>query len=168
MRNMSMLQALICGLVATGLLDAWQRLLLLTRGLPPTSWALVGRWFNSTLQGKPFPGPAAQLPPVRGELATGWVVHYTVGIGYGVVYVFGLGSVGVDLSSPWTGLAFGLASVAVPFFFFMPAMGAGLLGRHAPNPRLARMLAAASHAVFGLGLALGSAIAGTLGFTAGV
>jgi hypothetical protein len=168
MRFMSMLQVLICGLVATGLLDLWQRFLLLTRGLPPTSWALVGRWFNSTLRGRPFPGPAAQLSPVRGELAMGWVVHYAVGIGYGLVYVLGLGSAGFDLSSPWTGLAFGLASVAVPFFFFMPAMGAGLLGRHAPNPRLARMLATASHAVFGLGLALGSAISGALGFTARV
>lgn len=150
------LEAIACGIFGTALLDLWQRLLFAVKGLPPTSWALVGRWFRSTLRGRPFPGIVAQLSREPGELPLGWTVHYVVGVGYGVVYVLGLGALGFAPSSLRNGLLFGIASVVVPWFFFMPAMGAGVLARRAPNPALARALALAGHAVFGLGLAVGS------------
>jgi hypothetical protein len=153
---MTLLEPLLSGLVATAALDLWQRLLKLTAGLPPTSWALVGRWWRSAMRGLVFPGSVAALPEGPGELRLGWTVHYLVGVGYGVVYVFGLRAFGADPASLWNGLLFGAASVVVPWFFFMPAMGAGLLARRTPRPALARTLALAGHTVFGLGLALGS------------
>lgn len=157
---MMAVEIVLAGLLATVFLDLWQRLLFAAKQIPPTSWALVGRWFRSALRGRPFPGTVAQLPPERGELRLGWVVHYLVGLGYGVVYVVGLRAFGLDPASLLNGLVFGVVSVIVPWFFFMPAMGAGVLARRAPNPALARTLALASHTVFGLGLACGSLLAG--------
>ena len=151
-------EAILSGVVATLFLDLWQRLLFAVKGVPPTSWALVGRWFRSALRGRIFPGVVAQLPEEPGELRLGWTVHYVVGIGYGAVYVLGLRAFGLEPASLLNGLVFGIASVAVPWFFFMPAMGVGLLARRAPNPPLARILAFAAHTVFGLGLAVGSAL----------
>jgi hypothetical protein len=153
---MTLLEVFLSGVVATVALDLWQRLLKLTFGLPPTSWALVGRWTRQALAGRPFPGAVASLPAQPGELRLGWIVHYVVGVGYGVVYVLGLRALGFDPDSWVTGLVFGLASVAVPWFFFMPAMGAGLMARNTPKPALACTLALAGHTVFGLGLAIGS------------
>lgn len=54
------------------------------------------------------------------------------------------------------GLVFGMASVIVPWFFFMPAMGSGVLGSRTPNPPRACLLAFLAHTIFGLGLAIGS------------
>ena len=52
------------------------------------------------------------------------------------------------------GLLFGCASVVVPWFFFMPAIGAGLLGSRTPNPVLACVLALIAHTIFGGAIAV--------------
>ena len=73
----------------------------------------------------------------RNELAIGWIGHYAVGILYGFVYV-PLMRNGLGLEpSLLNGLVFGVLSTVVPWFFFMPAMGAGVLANKAPNPLLA-------------------------------
>lgn len=153
---MIVMEIIASGLVATAALDLWQRLLHRVAGLPPSNWALVGRWAHSAARGRLFPGVVAQLPQRPGELATGWIVHYVVGVGYGLVYVLGLRELAGMSPSLLNGLVFGVLSVIVPWFFFMPAMGAGVLARNAPKPGLARLLALASHIAFGLGLALGA------------
>jgi hypothetical protein len=39
------IQSIVSGIVATIVLDLWQRLLRLTAGIPVSNWAVVGRWF---------------------------------------------------------------------------------------------------------------------------
>ena len=58
-------------------------------------------------------------------------------------------------STPLDGLAFGIASVFVPWLFFMPAMGNGLLANKTPNPILSCTLALMTHSIFGLSLGIG-------------
>ena len=53
------------------------------------------------------------------------------------------------------GLLFGIASVVVPWLFFMPALGIGILANKAPNPRLECALALMMHSIFGLSLGVG-------------
>ena len=53
---------------------------------------------------------------------------------------------------------FGVVSVVVPWFFFMPATGTGLMARLSPNPRLACGLALKMHAIFGVALGTGFAM----------
>jgi Protein of unknown function (DUF2938) len=153
---MGVLEAVAAGVVATVFLDLWHQAVRLVAGLPAGNWALVGRWFAYTLEGRFFHNPIAKQPPIRNELAIGWIFHYAVGIAYGFFYLallrFGLGiepSIG-------NGLIFGIVSVVVPWFFFMPAMGAGVLACNSPTPKTACLQALGSHAVFGLGLAVGS------------
>jgi hypothetical protein len=155
---MQVLEMVVAGVVATAVLDIWQRVLRLATGLPVSNWALVGRWFANAAKGTLFHKAIADAPPVHNELAIGWIGHYAVGIAYGVAYVLLMRRVlGVEPSLV-NGLVFGVASVVVPWFFFMPAMGAGVLGRNTPNPRRACLMALAAHAMFGLGLAAGAMI----------
>ncbi len=155
---MEALEMVVAGVVATALLDVWQRVLRVATGMPPSNWALVGRWFANAAHGRLFHEAIADAPPVANELAIGWVGHYAVGIVYGVAYVLLVRRVlGVEPSIV-NGLVFGALSAVVPWFFFMPAMGAGVLGARTPNPRRACTLALAAHTIFGLGLAAGAMI----------
>tara|TARA_B100000795_G_scaffold177267_1_gene133984 strand:+ start:87 stop:338 length:252 start_codon:yes stop_codon:yes gene_type:complete len=51
------------------------------------------------------------------------------------------------------GVLFGVLSVVVPWFFFMPALGAGVLARNTPRPLISCAAALATHSVFGLAIA---------------
>lgn len=153
---MNLLEMAAAGLVATLFLDVWQLALKLTAGLPVSNWALVGRWFVHAGRGKFFHDAIAREPAEPNETAIGWIGHYAVGLAYGPLYV-GLMRFGFDVEPDIAnGLMFGALSVVVPWFFFMPAMGAGMLALKAPAPATARLQALASHTVFGLGLAVGS------------
>jgi hypothetical protein len=153
-----LLEMIASGVVATAFLDLWQRLLRLLTGLPAGNWAFVGRWFVHALRGRFMHSPIAASPEVPNELPIGWVFHYAVGVVYGVVYVlllrYGLGLEPTLLN----GLVFGVLSTVVPWFFFMPVMGAGVLGSKTPAPLKACLQALASHAAFGLGLAVGAMV----------
>jgi hypothetical protein len=153
---MRIAEMIVSGFVATAILDLWQRLLRAATGLPVTDWALGGRWFAHLARSKVFHEAIAKAPAIPNELAIGWIGHYAVGIAYGFVYVpLMRAGFGVEPSLA-NGLVFGAASVVVPWFFFMPAMGNGVLGRNTPNPPRACLLAFVAHVVFGLGLAIGA------------
>ena len=153
---MVILEYIASGVAATLLMDIWQQVLRLATGLPASNWSLVGRWFAGAARGEFFRGPVAQKPPVANEKAIGWIGHYLTGIAYGFVYV-PLMRHGLEMEpSLLNGLVFGVVSVVVPWFFFMPAMGAGVMAKNAPSRIVPCLQALASHVVFGLGLAVGA------------
>jgi len=155
------MEMVVAGVLATLFMDLWQRLLAVTVAVPPPNWALVGRWFVEAGRGRLFHDPIAAAPEAKHELAIGWIGHYATGIAYGVVYVVVVRMLfGLDAGSLFVGLVFGALSVVVPWFFFMPAMGNGVLGAKTPNPAKACLLAFLAHSVFGLGLAAGAFIVG--------
>ena len=53
------------------------------------------------------------------------------------------------------GLVFGVASVLVPWLFFMPAMGNGIMASKTPNPKVVCTLALMMHSLFGLSFGVG-------------
>ena len=153
-----MLEMIVSGIAATICMDVWQRVLRAMTGLPAANWSFVGRWFVNASRGKIFHGAIAAAPAEPRELAIGWAGHYLVGIAYGFVYVpLMRGVFGLE-PSLLNGLAFGAASVVVPWFFFMPAMGAGVLGGNTPKPLVACLQSLASHITFGGGLAIGATL----------
>jgi hypothetical protein len=95
----------------------------------------------------------AQRDAMKNELVIGWSFHYLIAIFYAGLYFvfFNFGIIGFNFLD---GLIFGVISVIVPWFFFMPAMGAGIMANKMPNPRLACTLALAAHGVFGISLGL--------------
>ena len=96
----------------------------------------------------------SQQPKAKHETPTGWVVHYAVGIVYAYV-LFILVQLGIFEPTITHGFVFGVASVLVPWLFFMPAMGNGIMASKTPNPKVACALAFIMHSLFGLSLGVG-------------
>ncbi len=151
--------AIIAGGIAGCLaMDIWQRLLYLSTGNPPSNWAIVGRWFTYALRRfNPIQADIENKPSLSFELALGWAVHYAVGCGYAVIYLvmMQVGWLGISFID---GVIFGALSVVVPWFFFLPAMGKGMMGRLTPVPAKTCLLAFLTHVIFGVGIVLGLAI----------
>jgi len=157
MDNLAM-NMIVAGIFATIVLDIWQRILRATTGLPVTNWGIVGRWFGHMPHGRFVHAAIAEVEPIAGEVAIGWIMHYLIGVLYGVVYV---GLIVVVLSGVPTllnGLLFGLASVVIPWFLMQPALGLGAMGSKAPNPNIPRYSALAAHCIYGVALYAGSTL----------
>jgi hypothetical protein len=155
-----MFQIIAAGIGACIVFDLWQRLFAMFTGIPPSNWAMVGRWLLGVMGGQGLIArDLAARPACRNEATAGWVLHYVVAVGYAVLYA-GLMGAGWLHASLVDGLIFGLVSVVVPWFFFMPALGNGMMARLAPNPPLACAVALVMHAVFGLALGGGFALLG--------
>ena len=149
---------LLIGIGSCAVFDLWQRLFQVFTTIPPTNWSLVGRWFIGLIsEGRLFANQLAEQPKEKYETVAGWFVHYAVAVAYAGVFGF-LIHLGFLKSTPLDGLAFGIASVVVPWFFFMPAMGNGVLANKTPNPILSCALALMMHSIFGLSLGIGFSI----------
>ena len=146
---------IIAGIIACLAMDIFQRFLLITTGQPPSNWAIVGRWaFNVLRTARLYQPDIESKDKIQCEHAFGWVVHYVVGIGYAFIYAEFMER---DLltTSLSDGLLFGFLSVIIPWLFFLPVLGKGIMAKHTPAPAKVCMLALANHCVFGLGMAGG-------------
>jgi hypothetical protein len=156
MNNLA-INMVVAGVFATVVLDIWQRILHAAAGIPPTNWGIVGRWFGHMKHGRFVHEAIGEAAPVAGEAVIGWIMHYLIGIAYGVVYVGMM--VWLSDGPTWlNGFVFGLASVVVPWFLMQPCLGLGAMGSKAPNPNIPRYTALAAHCIYGVALYAGSAI----------
>ena len=142
------------GILACVVLDLWQRFLFLFFKIPPSNWAMVGRWLFLFLKSMVWvQRDLSEKRPIRNELYIGWGFHYAIAILYALLYFF-LFKEGITSLSLGDGVVFGIISVIVPWFFFMPAMGSGILANKTPNPFLACVLALIAHTIFGAAIGL--------------
>jgi hypothetical protein len=152
---------IIAGIVCCIAMDVWQRILFLTFNIPPTNWSFTGRWFMMLISKKIiFNQNLDHENPVRYELQIGWAFHYWVAIIYGFAYYFLLAVFDILDTSILSGLIFGLISVIVPWFFYLPVTGKGFMGNKTPNPTLTILLSTSSHVVVGVFLAIGFSFLG--------
>lgn len=150
--SISVGQILVAGIGACIVFDLWQRIFAIATGIPPSNWAMVGRWLLGMMAGQGLIARDLAARPARpNEAATGWALHYVVAVGYAVLYA-ALMQAGWLRAGLVDGLIFGLISVVVPWLFFMPALGNGVMARLTPNPPRACAVALVMHAVFGLAL----------------
>ncbi|MDH5327845.1 MAG: DUF2938 domain-containing protein [Gammaproteobacteria bacterium] len=148
------LSAIIIGVIATAALDVWAEILSKGFKLPTTNWGMVGRWFGHLPGGRLIHKPISNSKKIKYERAIGWVLHYAIGIAYAYIYLVMVhGSPGVV-----SALAFGLATVLVPWFILQPGLGLGCFARLAPKPNVTRLISLSMHIVFGFGLYLGWAV----------
>ena len=146
---MEIFHIVIIGIVSCLAMDMWQRLLKLLYDINPSDWGVVGRWFLLVMsRGKIYNLTIDEEDPIKNELIIGWMVHYSVAIMYSVFF-FILLEYEICNASLMNGVIFGLLSVIVPWFFFMPALGKGLLGTKTPSPLMACSLAVGSHIAIG-------------------
>ena len=148
-------ELILIGIGSCVIFDLWQRIFQRFTSIPPSNWTIVGRWFIGLISnGRLIANQLSEQPEAKHETPVGWIIHYGVGIFY--AYVFAV-LVQIQLIKPTIidGLLFGIASVVVPWLFFMPALGIGILANRAPNPRLECALALMMHSIFGLSLGVG-------------
>lgn len=151
----------LVGIGATACMDAW--LALAARlGLPGTGFAMVGRWVGHIAHGRLAHAAIARASPVRFEQGLGWLTHYAVGIVYAALLVGWQGAAWLDRPTAAPALAFGVLTVAAPWFVMQPAMGAGVLALKTPAPLKNAFRNLANHAAFGAGLYLAAAVLATL------
>ncbi|MDB4858298.1 DUF2938 domain-containing protein, partial [Alphaproteobacteria bacterium] len=116
--------------------------------IPPSNWAMVGRWSLGLMtSGQLIARDLESQAERKNELAVGWLVHYSVAIGYAAVYAQ-LMHATILQAGLIDGLIFGVISVVVPWFFFLPCLGKGMLARLTPNPPLVCALALMMHSLF--------------------
>ena len=151
---MEIFHIVIIGIVSCVVMDLWQRLLKLLYSINPSDWSVVGRWFVLVVLDRQIYNPTIdQVAPIKNELMIGWIVHYSVAILYSIFFYILL-AYGICTASLINGIIFGLISVVVPWFFFMPVLGKGFLGMKTPSPLMACSLAVGSH------IAIGASIGG--------
>ncbi len=121
-------------------------------GLRSLDFALVGRWAGHLLRGRFAHAAIAQAPPIAGERAWGWLVHYAVGIAFAGLLVAVAGPGWVRSPSLLPAIAVGIGTVALPLLVMQPAMGAGFASSKTPTPLKNCARSLANHALFGLGL----------------
>lgn len=149
------------GILATALMDAWL-MLLKYRGVQTLNFAFIGRWVGHLLRGKLAHEAIAKAPPIRGELALGWLMHYVTGIAFAALLlaIVGLGWAWQPTLLP--ALLVGVATVSIPLLVIQPAMGSGFAAANTPTPLKNCIKSVANHSVFGLGLYLAAVFIGAL------
>lgn len=144
------------GIGATALLDLWG-LLLRRLHVPTLDFALLGRWVGHLAQGQWAHDAIAKAPPVRSELAVGWLAHYAIGVVFAALLVVTVGTPWMDSPTLLPAVLVGVATVAAPLFVMQPAMGAGIASSRTRTPALNCLKSVANHIVFGAGLYLAAA-----------
>jgi hypothetical protein len=147
-----MARATLIGIGATALTDGWALLLGSVFGIRSLGYAMVGRWLGHMRAGRFFHASIAAAPPIRGESALGWIAHYVIGISFAGLLLALCGDAWARHPSLGPALAFGLTTVAMPFFIMQPAMGLGLMASKTAKPNSARLRSVMTHGVFGVGL----------------
>jgi hypothetical protein len=152
---MIVLQIVVVGVGACVVFDLWQRIFERLTGIPPSDWSIVGRWAIGLLTSGQLIARDLELQPSRkNELGLGWLIHYGIAIVYSAIFML-LMKTNILTGEFADGLLFGLVSVVVPWFFFLPCLGKGMMGRLTPNPPLVCALALMMHLIFGVAIGLG-------------
>ena len=151
---MRALEIVLMGLGATLAIDLWALLLRRVFGVQSLSYCLLGRWVLHMRDGRFRHERIAAAEERRHECAAGWTAHYSIGVGFAVLFSLLVTRAWLDAPTLLPAIAFGVVTVLVPFFTMQPAFGLGIASSRAKNPAAARLKSLSTHAVFGLGLYL--------------
>ncbi|SFC71210.1 Protein of unknown function [Bosea sp. CRIB-10] len=145
-------RSLAIGIGATALLDLWALVLNRAFGIPLANWAMVGRWFAYLPRGRFMHDTIADTPPVQGELAIGWIMHYLIGALFAAIVIMIWGLDWARNPTLLPALIVGIVTVGCGWFILQPGMGFGLAASKRPNANQIRLIGLINHVVFGLGL----------------
>jgi len=146
------LKAVAIGIGGTVILDLWALLLQRLFNIPATNWAMVGRWIGNMPQGQFVQKSMAIAPPVSGERAIGWIAHYIIGAGYGLLLAALWGTEWLKQPTILPPIILAIGLLVAPFFIMMPGMGMGMAGSKTPKPNTTRLKSVVGHSIFGLGM----------------
>lgn len=145
--------AVVLGLLATLLADAWSALLKCL-GITGLNYAMLGRWLGHMCRAKFVHVSIAEASPVAHELVLGWVLHYLTGIAFAGLFLIWCGPSWLTQDLLLPAFSLGLLTVVLPFFVMQPAMGSGWAAARTATPWRNRLRSLSYHAAFGGGLYL--------------
>ena len=140
------------GIGATLLMDLWNLFLKRRFGIPSLNYCLLGRWLRHMPGGTFRHANITAAPQKSSECMVGWVAHYTIGIGFALVFVLLVSREWLAQPTLLPALLYGIATVVIPFFIMQPSLGFGVASSRAPSPAQARVKSLATHTGFGIGL----------------
>jgi len=147
-----LLKAALVGVGGTIVLDLYALMMARVLGVTATNWAMVGRWLGNITRGQVIQAAMSKAEPVKGELAIGWVAHYAIGIGYGLLLLALWGMAWLERPTLLPPMILALVLLVAPYFIMMPSMGMGIAGSRTPKPNVTRLKSVMGHSVFGLGM----------------
>ncbi|STD09806.1 Protein of uncharacterised function (DUF2938) [Dermatophilus congolensis] len=146
-----LVQAAVVGVGATLVMDGVAEVLRRTRGTRSLDYAIVGRWIGHMPDGVFKHDAIFAAEPVRHEKELGWAAHYTIGTGFAVAFAVATPE---WLNRPrfFPAVAWGLGTLAAPWFLMQPCFGMGVAASKTPNPTQARLGSIRAHSAYGAGL----------------
>lgn len=155
-----LVKAALVGVGGTVVLDLYALFIARVLGVTATNWAMVGRWFGNMTRGQFVQAAMSQAEPVKGELAIGWIAHFAIGIGYGLLLLALWGKAWLERPTLLPPMILAWVMLVAPYFIMMPGMGMGIAGSRTQKPYVTRLRSVMGHSVFGLGMyATGMALA---------
>jgi hypothetical protein len=148
------LSAMVIGIGATLCIDLWALFLRKAFGVRSLDYCLLGRWMLHMPGGTFAHRSIAAAAGKPHECKVGWAAHYSIGIGFAVVFVLLMSDGWLAAPTFLPALMFGAVTVAVPFFTMQPALGFGIASSRTPKPGAARLKSIATHSLFGMGIYL--------------
>ncbi|HKU61711.1 MAG TPA: DUF2938 domain-containing protein [Gemmatimonadales bacterium] len=159
-----LLGAVLIGLGATLGIDLWGMLLKRGFGIVSLNYCLLGRWLLHIPDGTLVHRSIAAARPKTYECPVGWSAHYLIGTALALTFVLIASTGWLERPTLLPAVAFGVATVAMPWLVMQPSFGLGIASSRAPNPAQARLKSLMTHTVFGLGLYLWAVLLGPLLF----
>jgi uncharacterized membrane protein YeaQ/YmgE (transglycosylase-associated protein family) len=149
----------IAGVVGTLTMDSLNFLFARTGIFLRIDVGMIGRIAVGWTRGRFHYGHPSEMRQVANELLYGYVTHYTIGVGFALAYVLGWHLLVGGPASPIWALPYGIATTVASYFFVFPTMGLGVFGRRAPEGIRAPLSSMVNHLFYGVGIALGIALA---------
>lgn len=149
---MLLIVAMAMGAFATLTIDLWAWGMRRGFGIRSLDFCLLGRWVLHMRSGRWMHEDITRSAPQANECVVGWGTHYSIGIGFALLFVLLTPSGWLEHPTVLPAIAFGVVTVAVPFATMQPALGLGFAASRTPYPGRARLKSTMTHAVYGLGL----------------
>src|SRR5262249_50270310 len=138
-------RAALIGIGGTIVLDLWALFMARAMGLSATNWAMVGRWFGDMSRGRVVQATMTHAEPIKREPAVGWIAHYGIGIGYGLLLPVFWGYDWIDRPTFLPPMILAWVLLVAPYFVMMPGMGLGIAGARTPKPDVTRLRSVMGH-----------------------
>lgn len=152
---MFIIEGIITGLIATIIYDFYQLSQSYAYNINRTKWNLIGRYFVGFISKKVFIEDIENEIEINNELLIGYLIHYTVGLIFGIFYVL-INKLFFHEPSIILALTIGFITVLGSWCFLMPyAFNIGFFANQKEEWKQILVQNLISHFIFGISLYLG-------------
>ena len=146
---------IVTGIIATIIFDIFQFSLSYAYNINKPRWDLVGRYFIGIKEKKFFRDDIENEKQIKNELFIGYIVHYSIGIIYGIFYVI-LNLFFSNNPSLYLALIVGFLTVLGAWCIMMPyAYNIGFFASKKEEQKQIIVQNLIAHFIFGIGLYIG-------------